>query len=239
MDDHDDKNVWGLPPRLKRIPQTNFSGPMRRALKEHLDTYVRAIECEETANFWEWFLYMWVRWFPECVTNSWAKEYQASVQECYHRLENQLDRMGGQDAKNELAMHQFMFSIPEETSDSSASSRSSEESSNEGTLSGTEESSSDHSMSILARADDGHDVMSTDAKQGARTKRVGLELRMRAKTRLLYWRAALPTGTDHNPAEWERLDVDAWVAATGYDELDVQVPVTSMTVGEVTTIYEM
>lgn len=46
-------------------------------------------------------------------------------------------------------------------------------------------------------------------------------------------------GTNNNLAKWERLDVDAWVEATGYDELDAQVPVTSMTVGGVTTFYQI
>ncbi len=86
--------------------------------------------------------------------------------------------MDGHVAKNELAMYKFIASIPKEASNSSGSSTSSDESSNKGTLSGTKASSSDHSMSILARADDGHDVMSTDTKQGAKAKRVGLELRM-------------------------------------------------------------
>ncbi|PBK84915.1 hypothetical protein ARMGADRAFT_1088064 [Armillaria gallica] len=109
------------------------------------------------------------------------------------RLEYQLDRMGRQVAKNELPMSKFMFSNSQEDSDSLVSSRSSEDSSmsnkgssHEGSSSGMDESSSDHSMSVLARADNGHDILSTDAKQGAKAKCVGLDLRMRAKTRLLY-----------------------------------------------------
>ncbi len=93
--------------------------------------------------------------------------------------------MGGQVTKNELPMSKFMFSNSQEDSDSSVSSRSSEDSSmsnegssHEGSSSGMDESSSDHSMSMLARADDGHDILSTDAKQGAKAKRVGLDLRM-------------------------------------------------------------
>lgn len=60
-----------------------FSRSMCKVLKEHLDSYLRAIKDEETGDFWVWFMDMWVRLFPKTVTNRWAKEYKASIQECY------------------------------------------------------------------------------------------------------------------------------------------------------------
>ncbi|KAK0440544.1 hypothetical protein EV421DRAFT_1737210 [Armillaria borealis] len=114
----------------------------------------------------------------------------------FMRLEKYLDRMGGQKAKNDLAMYHFMCSIPIDDDDSLTSSSHSNDS-NERSSSEEEEdtsivlsSRSSHATSILGWADD---------------------------------------GCDNNPVEWERLNVDACVAAMGYDELDVHVPVTSMT----------
>ncbi|KAK0466808.1 uncharacterized protein EV420DRAFT_1635848 [Desarmillaria tabescens] len=191
--DDDDKNVWGLPPCPKRIPQALFSCSMQKTLKEHFDVYVHAIEHEETDEFWEWFMDIWVRLYPETVTNHWAKEYQAS------RIETRLDLMGSQIAKNELAMYKFMCSIPESVSDDSVSSSTSEDSTDQ-FLSGDDDdddastlsSQVSCSTSLLAWADDGHDILLTDGKQGKKAKKVGLELKMRAKTRLLYWQVALP-----------------------------------------------
>ncbi len=79
----------------------------------------------------------------------------------------------------------------------------------------------------------------TGAKNTSKGKKVGFELRLHAKTRLLYWRAALPTRRTDDSCEWERFDVDAWVEATGYNEVEAEVQVTSLTVGGVTTRYDV
>ncbi|SJL11240.1 uncharacterized protein ARMOST_14643 [Armillaria ostoyae] len=210
MDDDDDKNVWGLPPCPKRIPQRVFSCGMCHVLKEHLDIYVRAIETEETGDFWMWFMDIWLRLFPQTVTNRWAKEYEVSVQECYRRIESRLDLMGSAVAKKEVEMYNFMFNIPEYVSEDSASSSGSEGSMDRSLSAADDEENASavssevsRSTSVLAWADDGHDILSTDGKQGKKAKKVRLELRLRAKTRLLYWQAALPLGSEVDVAEWE------------------------------------
>ncbi len=153
--------------------------------------------------------------------------------------------MGSEVAKNELAMYNFMCSIPEYVSEDSASSSGSKDSTdrslsatdNEGNAS-TVSSEVSRSTSVLGWADDGHNILSSDGKQGKKAKKVGLELKLRAKMRLLYWQAALPLASEVDVAEWERINVDAWVATMGYDELDAQVPITSMTVAGITMTYE-
>ncbi len=49
----------------------------------------------------------------------------------------------------------------------------------------------------------------------------------------------LPTGHADDAHEWERLDVDVWVEATGYNEVEAEAQVTSLTVGSVTTRYDV
>ncbi len=228
---------------------------MERTPREHLDIYICAIKGEESMNFWMWFLDMWVRVHPEMVTNPWECEFKASVFACYkvcigyllvdaciwipqQCLEQWLDWNGGQAAKDDVAASYRQTPSPE-TDNSSSETDSSSGNSEASSQYDTWSASPSRANSDLGWADNGYETEATGAKNTSKGKKVGFELRLRAKTRLLYWHAALPTGHTDNACEWERLDVDAWVEATGYDEVEAEARVTSLTVSGVTTRYDV
>lgn len=56
---------------------------MQKTLEEHLDIYLHAIWDEETDSFWEMFMAMWAKKYPQSFTASWEKGYLASYAACY------------------------------------------------------------------------------------------------------------------------------------------------------------
>ncbi|SJL07024.1 uncharacterized protein ARMOST_10367 [Armillaria ostoyae] len=209
MGDNNDVNVWGLRPRPRRKPSTFIDAKMQQTLEEHLDIYIKTIHNEDTDHFWMWFMDMWAKRFPQCFTASWEQGYVASYEACYRRLESRLDCMGGYNAKEEIDSFNRLAAMEAERENDSASSASEE------TTSGS--SSMTTVPSDVVSADDGHDEQQTDANPTLQRRQAGLELRRKAVNRITAWCGViLATGTD--PAsEWERIDVDAWAEATGYD----------------------
>lgn len=114
--------------------------------------------------------------------------------------------MGGYDAKEEIDRFNRLVAMEAERESDSASSAS------EGTTSGS--SSMTTIPSDVVSTDDSHE---TDANPTLQRRQAGLELRRKAVNRITAWcGVVLATGTD--PAsEWECIDVDTWVEATGYD----------------------
>ncbi|KAK0458720.1 uncharacterized protein EV420DRAFT_1479416 [Desarmillaria tabescens] len=206
MEDNDDINVWGLRPRPRRKPSPIIDARMQHTLEEHLEIYLRSIHDEQMDYFWTWFMDMWAKVYPQSFTASWEKGYVAS----YERLESRLDMMGGYDAKEELDRF-YRLAAMESASDSDSSAPSEM---------ATSHTASSTLPSDVLGADDGYDEHASDTTQRVQKQRAGWDLRRKAVSRVFAWHALVwVNGTDPT-SEWERLDVDAWVEATEYDQLD-------------------
>lgn len=66
-------------------------------------------------------------------------------------------------------------------------------------------------------ADDSHGTVSKDVESGLKDWQVSLELRKRALAQLLKWHTELLAARLDDVQEWERVDVDTWAEATGYN----------------------
>ncbi|KAK0457573.1 uncharacterized protein EV420DRAFT_1643912 [Desarmillaria tabescens] len=182
-----------------------FDERMQQTLAQHQDTYERAILNENTERFWTWFIAMWVRLYPESFTHPWQKEYNHSYYNCYKRIENWMDAFGGQQAKDDLAAsYRDSSSSNESSSDCEDSSESS--------------SASSDSLCVIASDINAAEV-DYDDRHLVRRKQVARQLQLRAKTRVFAWCLAMQANGLNNVSEWERVDVDTWVEATGYREL--------------------
>ncbi|PBK67758.1 hypothetical protein ARMSODRAFT_1020275 [Armillaria solidipes] len=206
---------WVLPPRPTRSPMYLFDAQMQKTMAQYQDTYERAIQNERTENFWTWFIAMWVRKYPESFTPPWQSEYNQSVYDCYKRIENWMDALGGQQAKDDLA------AAYRDSSCSNTSASDSEDSSGSSDSATGSLPSHSSTLCIASDIDSAKDALQADEIWTDRLtmrKRFVQQRRLQARIRVFAWRSVTHANGVDDISEWERLDVDAWVEATGYTE---------------------
>ncbi|PBK62568.1 hypothetical protein ARMSODRAFT_980620 [Armillaria solidipes] len=211
----ENRNRSVLPARPTQSPMHLFDARMQQTMVHYQDTYEQAIQNECTETFWTWFIAMWARKYPESFTHPWQSEYDQSIYDCYKRIENWMDALGGQQAKDDLAAAYC------DSSSSNASASDNEDGSDStDSVTGSLPSRSS-TLCIASDIDSVKDAVQADEFQSERLtmrKQFARQRRLQARIRVFAWRTVTHANGVEHISEWERLDVDAWAEATGYTE---------------------
>lgn len=131
------------------------------------------------------------------------------------RLENWMDALGGQQAKDDLAA---AYRDSSSSNTSASDSEDSLDSSDSATGSLPSHSST---LCIASDIDSAKDALQADEIWSDRLmtrRQFTWQRRLQARIRVFAWRSVMHANGVEEISEWERLDVDAWAEATGYME---------------------